>query len=224
MDRRQFTGAAAAAIGLSLGGAALAAKPPANWDDLVRVDSKRLSYVYLLPGASFKQYTKVMLDPTQIAFRKDWQKDYNSTTRALSSRITDADVERAIAQGGKAATDIFAKAFAAGGYPVVTAPGPDALLVRTAIVNLHVSAPDKMTSGRTRTYANEAGSATLVIEVMDSVSGAILGRAVDSRLAGDRSFVMNRNSATNRADFRFVAQDWAKDAVSGLNELKRLAA
>jgi hypothetical protein len=222
MDRRQFA-VAAATLALAGGGAALAAKPPATWDDLVRVESKRLNYVYVLPGADFRAYTKVMLDPTQIAFRKDWRKDYNSTTRGLSSRVSDADVEKAVAQGGQAATAIFARAFAAGGYPVVNLPGPDVLRVRTAVINLSVSAPDMRTAGRSRTYSNEAGSATLVVEVMDSVSGAILGRAVDSRLAGDHSYMMNRNSATNRSDFRFVAEDWAKDSVKGLNELKRLS-
>ena len=164
-----------------------------------------------------------MLDPTQVAFKKNWQKDYNRTTSGLSRRVTDADVEKAVVEGGKAATEIFAKAFADGGYPVVTEPGPDVLRLRTAVVNLHVSAPDTQVAGRSRTYANEAGSATVVIEAMDSVSGAILGRAVDSRVAGDNSYIMSRTSATNRADFRFVAQDWAKDAVKGLNELKRLS-
>jgi hypothetical protein len=222
MDRRQFT-IAAAALALAGGSAALAAKPPATWDDLVRVDSKRLSYVYLLPGASFRPYTKVMLDPTEIAFRKSWQRDYNSTTRGLSTRISDADVERAITEGGKAASEIFARAFAAGGYPVVTQPGPDVLRVRTAVVDLSVTAPDKMTAGRSRTYGGEAGSATLIVEVRDSVSDAILGRAVDSQVAGDHSYMMSRNRATNRSDFRYVAEDWAKDSVKGLNELKRLS-
>jgi hypothetical protein len=218
---RQFTVAAVAALALAGGSAALAAKPPATWDDLVRVQSKRLNYVYLLPGADFRPYTKVMLDPTEIAFKKNWQRDYNSTKRGVSTRISDADVERAIADGGKAATEIFARAFADGGYPVVTQPGPDVLRVRTAVINLSVSAPDTMSAGRSRSYSGEAGSATLVVEARDSVSGAVLGRAVDGRLAGDNSYMMSRNRVTNRSDFRNVATSWAKDSVNGLNELKR---
>ena len=224
MDRRQFAIAAVAALALASGGAALAATPPpAAWDNLVRVPSKQFKYVYLLPGADFRAYTKVMLDPTEVAFKKNWQKDYNSTTSGLSRRITDADVEKAVTEGGKTATETFARAFVAGGYPVVTEPGPDVLRVRTSVINLSVSAPDTMSAGRSRTFAREAGSATLVVEAMDSVSGAILGRAVDSRIAGDRSYMMRRNSVTNRSDFSAVVQDWAKDAVKGLSELKRLA-
>jgi hypothetical protein len=223
VDRRQFATAAFAAVALASAGAALSASPPATWDDLVRVNSKRLKYVYILPGADFRAYTKVMLDPTQVAFKKDWKRDYNSSTRGLSRRISDQDIETAIARASKSATEIFAQAFAAGGYPVVAQPGPDVLRVRTAVVDLDVTAPDKMTAGRSRTYANEAGFATLVIEAMDSVSGAILGRAVDSRVAGDNSYMMNRSTVTNRSDFRRVAETWAKSSVNGLNELKALS-
>jgi hypothetical protein len=176
-----------------------------------------------LPGADFRAYSKVILDPTQIAFKKNWKRDYNSTTTGLSSRINDSDIEKAIANGGQAASQIFNQTFAAGGYAIVTEPGADVLRVRTAVINLSVSAPDMGSAGRSRTYSNSAGSATLVVEVADSVSGAILGRAVDSRVAGDYSYMINRNSMTNRSDFAAVAKTWAKQCVGGLDELKRLS-
>ena len=46
--------------------------PAAKLDGLVRVKSKRLDVVYLQPGADFRSYTKVMLDPTEVAFAKNW--------------------------------------------------------------------------------------------------------------------------------------------------------
>ena len=221
MNRRRF--AITALTAFALGGAtkALAASPPAEWDGLSRVKSSRLQNVYLLPGADFRPFTKVMLDRTEIAFRKNWQREFNSrTSRGLSGRITDADIEQMVDDGGKAATDIFSQAFAAGGFPVVNAAGPDVLRVRTAVVNLTVTSPDRMTAGRSRTYSGEAGTATLVIEARDSVSGALLGRAVDSQVAGDSSIFLNRTQMSNRADFRALAQRWARTAVSGLQQLK----
>lgn len=223
MDRRQLAVSVIAVLAFASAGPALAASPPATWDDLVKVKSKRLNYVYLLPGADFRAYTKVILGPTQIAFKKNWQRDYNSTTRGLGARVTDEMVERTIADGGKAASEIFAKAFADGGYSIVTEPGADVLLIRTAVINLSITAPDTRSAGRSRTYAGEAGSATLVVEAVDSVSGAILGRAVDSQVAGDYSYMINRNSMTNRSDFALVAKEWARDCVNGLGELKRLS-
>jgi len=219
IDRRHMTLAAASLLAAAPMAPALAAKAPADWDGLVRVKSKRMEFVYLAPGADFRPYTKVSLDPTELAFRKNWQRDYNSTAVGLSGRISDSDVQRVIAEGGKAATAIFTQAFSEGGYPVTTAPGPDVIRVRTAVVNLTVSAPDMKTSGRSRTFSQEAGQASFVVEARDSMTGALLGRAVDHRLAGDTGAWM-RNSVTNKGDFRVLVKQWAKNAVVGLNTLK----
>src|SRR6478672_4184864 len=106
------------------------AAPPDSWDGLVKVKSKRLDLAYLQPGADFRGYTKVMLDPTEVAFRKNWQKEYNSTSRNLSGNISDRDVQDAVAEGITKSSDIFAKAWEKGGYPIVSAPGPDVLRVK----------------------------------------------------------------------------------------------
>jgi len=224
MNRREIGFALAAAVAASVAVGPLAAKePPAEWDGLVRKSSKRLRYVWLAPNADFRGYRSVMLDPTQIAFDKNWRRDYNNTQRNPSAWINDADIEKAVSEAGRAASEIFAKAFADGGYAIVTAPGPDVLRVTTAVVNIRVPAPQKMTAGRSQTYANEAGSATLLVEARDSVTGALLGRAADARVAGDNSMIMRRSTVSNRADFRMLVQRWAKASVEGLNELKNLA-
>jgi len=220
MNRRRFAMLTLAVATIGGSSVSLAASPPANWDGLTLVKSAKFRYVYLLPGANFRPYAKVMLDPTEIAFKKNWARDYNNTKRSLSSRITDADVENAVQEGGKVATEIFSQAFSAGGFPVVTTPGDDVIRMRTAVVNLDVTAPDKMTSGRSRTYAGEAGTATLVIEARDSVSNALLARVIDPQVAGDSGFMMSRSSVMNRGDFRELAQRWAKSTVSGLQQLK----
>src|SRR5215469_16035588 len=101
MNRRCFAVMAVAAV-VGGAGVAIAADAPTNWDGLTLVNSTKLQYVYLLPGADFSRYTKVMLDPTEISFKKNWARDYNnSTMRSLSHRITDADVERVVQEGGK---------------------------------------------------------------------------------------------------------------------------
>jgi hypothetical protein len=224
MHRRQFAILALAGAALpTVAGPAAAAEPPANWDGLVKVKSKRMRYVWLLPGADFRGYGKVMLDPTEIAFKKNWQRDFNRTTVGLQGRVTDAQVKRIIDEGGPAATELFAKAYAAGGYPVVTEAGPDVLRIRTGIINLSVTAPDRMTAGRSRSFSEEAGYATLVIEARDSMTSALLGRAVDPRVAGDNTMAMIRNSVTNRADFRYLGEQWAKASVAGLKVLKELS-
>jgi len=221
MDRRHFAFAAASLLALAQAPSALAArqKAPTTWDGLVRVKSKRLDYVYLLPGADFRGYTKVMLDPTELAFEKNWLRDYNSSRMGLSGRLTERDVREAIAKAAPVAGEILAEACREGGYPVVTEGGPDVLRLRTGVVNISVNAPDVNTAARSRSFAGEAGYATLVVEVRDSVSGAMLGRAVDGKIAGDNGALI-RNRVTNRSDFRQIMKRWASTSVQGLSELK----
>jgi hypothetical protein len=222
MLRRRTIGLAGlgAAALLACGPLALAAKPPPNWDNLVRVQSKKLPYVYLAPGADFRAYHKVMLDPTEIAFEKNWQRDYNrDATGGLSGRISDSEMQKTIQKGVSAANDIFAQAFTEAGYPVVTEPGPDVLRVRIGLLDLSVTAPDRKSAGRNYNFAGEAGYATLVVEVRDSQSNALMGRAVDRKVAGDLSSAW-RTSVSNRADFRVLVKNWAKTSAQGLEELK----
>jgi hypothetical protein len=212
--------ALAAAIGAAGATPAMAAKPPTQWDGMAQVKSKKLKLVYLAPEADFRGYKKVMLDPTEIAFKKNWARDYNSTRRDLSGRVSDDEVEKVVLKGVEVSNDLFAQAFTEAGWPVVTAAGPDVLRVRTGLMNLSVTAPERNTAGRSQTYAGEAGYATLVVEARDSMTGALLGRAVDGRVAGDNGSLM-RNRVTNRADFRNLVKTWAKHSAVGLQELAR---
>ena len=76
--------------------------------------------------------------------------------------------------------------------------------------------------GRTRNYSEEAGSGTLVIEVRDSQTNALLGRAIERRVAGDNGPWL-RTSASNRADFDRLFRRWAETSAQGLVELKALS-
>jgi hypothetical protein len=159
-----------------------------------------------------------MLDPTEVAFEKNWLRDYNSRA-SFSMRLSDADAQRMLQTVQTGFEDIFRKVYSDAGYPITDTPGPDVLRVRTAVVNLNVVAPDTMSAGRSRTFSREAGGASVVIEVRDSQSNALLGRAVDSQIVGDDGTLI-RNSVTNRSDFQRVFTRWAKISAEGFAELK----
>ena len=199
--------------------ATLAAEPPTTWDDLKLAKSSRSARLYLLPGANFQPYTKVMLDPTEVAFRKNWVRDYNRSSGTVSRRITDDDVNRVIKEVSSNFGDIFADEYQKAGYQVVQTPGPDVLRVRTGVIDLAVNSPDVRSANRTYSASWEAGEATLVVEGRDSQTGALLGRALDRRLAGDTMPYL-RNSVTNKADFKILFRKWAKASIEGLNRLK----
>jgi hypothetical protein len=194
--------------------------PAGEADGLTKVQSKRLDVVMLRPGSDFRIYTKVKIDPVEVAFRKNWLRDYNRSARA-GSRISEDEAQRVIAEASATSHEIFERAYAKAGYQVTEESGPDVLRLRTGIVDLAIHAPDK-TQGRSRTFANEAGVATLVIEARDSVSGALLGRAFDRKIMGE-SGSLYRTRVTNRVDFEELLAIWAKASVRGLDELKALS-
>ena len=97
------------------------------------------------------------------------------------------------------------------GFEVVSEPDYDVLLIRAAIIDLDVTAPDTSSAGRSRTYTADSGSATLYIELYDSVSGQIIGRAIDRQAARNPGDMMRWTTrASNTADARRVFRGWAE--------------
>lgn len=192
---------------------------PENWDGMVRVKAKHVDLAYLRPQADFRGYTKVMLDPTEVAFRKNWKRDLNMDS---ASRVTDADARRILDEARDGFQKLFSEAYQKAGYQVVTTPGPDVLRLSTGVLDLDVEAPDTMEPGITRTYTHEAGGATLVLEARDSLSGSLLGRAIDGKDTSDFGPHL-RNRATNAGDFERLFRDWADRSVKSLGELKALS-
>jgi len=86
-----------------------------------------------------------------------------------------------------------------------------------------VTAPDNMTSGRSRTYTVESGHATLFLEVRDSTTGALLGRALDKRATRDTGRIQTSNRVTNLSDFKVLFRQWADISIKGFNELRELS-
>jgi hypothetical protein len=163
-----------------------------------------------------------MFDPPQVAFAKNWQRDYNRSTHSLSGRISDSDIRAAVDNATSSVSKIFPERFAQEGYQVVSQPGPDVLRLSLAVVDLTVNAPDTMVAGRVSTYAFDAGAATFAVEARDSLTNQLLGRAIDRREAGEGP-TYRRTYTSNVADFEALFDTWARNAARGLNELKAMS-
>jgi hypothetical protein len=216
-----------AAIAAILGGAPIAAQAanvPATWDNLVLVKAKDLKAVYLLPGADFRPYTKIMLDPTEVDFVKGWVKYINQSYGAAFNPTDNADAVAIAKQVRIGFDQIFAKAFTKAGWQVVTEPGPDVLRLSTSVYNLFISAPNTVTtSGGSSVRTLEAGQASVLIEARDSETGQVIGRVLDVQNAGTRDENIPRNSVGNRADFGMVFDRWADICIKGIEHLKSLS-
>jgi hypothetical protein len=197
---------------------ALAATSP-ELDGLVEVKPKRMDEAWLLPGADFRPYSAVLIDMPDVAFDKDWMRNMNET-RSLSHRVSQEDAAKIAAATRAGLVEVFQEEFRKAGYSIATAPGAGVLRLSPAIIRLYINAPDIMAPGRSQTYTIDAGEATLVLKARDSVSGALLGMAVDRREARGTGFVTWTSSVTNRSDFRRLFQQWAMICIKGLDELK----
>jgi hypothetical protein len=201
----------------------VAAQQPAateSWDGLVPVEARRIDAAFLLPGADFRPYAKVMLDQPEVAFRQNWMRDVNRS-RTAGGRVGERDAARILDTVSASTIDIFTRAFTDAGFEVVTRDGPDVLRIGTGVVNLVVNAPDTMSAGRATTFTTNAGEATLVLEARDSQTNALLARIIDRRET--RNIAGRANRVTNTADFRALANDWARIAANRLTVLKELS-
>jgi hypothetical protein len=128
-------------------------------DGLEKIKVKGIDLAYSRPGATLAGYNKLIIDPVEVAFRKDW--DPNRTGSRM--KVDAKDRENIRSGVAKVVQEEFAKEIGKGGtYQIVTEAGPDVLRLRASIADLYVNAPDTMSPGRTRTYTVSAGEMTLV--------------------------------------------------------------
>lgn len=184
------------------------------FDDLVPVKDPKVAMAYINPEADFSVFKRVAIMEPFVAFRSNWQRDQNrSSARNISTR----DMERIKADVATLFERVFSERLEAAGYAVVDVMGDDVLLLRPAIIDLDVTAPDVKTAGRTRNFTASTGAATLYIELYDSVTGDILGRAADRqsvRSAGGN--ISWSNSVSNMADANRMIGRWADRLVGFL--------
>jgi hypothetical protein len=199
--------------------------PAVTPDGLAKVEDAKADLVYRLPGARFDGYTKVALLEPRIAFRKNWQNEINANRDMDQRPVSDHDMQTILDNGRRLLIEEFSRVLTKGGYTVVTDLGPDVLAIRGSILDLDVFAPDPNNMQKTwsQIYTNGSGSATLCVELYDSVTAQLLARAFDQKTnANDDAYTWNtpRNRATNLADGRSALADWAEMLVEGLNRAK----
>lgn len=195
----------------------LADGPEVTEEGLHRVEGTKLAQVYTDPDADFSVYHRVKLLDATVAFRKNWLRDQRSQS-VNRMRVKSSDVERIKKSLAELFREVFTTALQEGGFEVTDESAEDVLLIRPAIVNLDVNAPDTMSAGRTTSYTQSAGEMTLYVEAYDSVTGDLLAKAIDRRADRYSSYYTWTNSVTNRAAATRILKGWAEIMVNALNE------
>jgi hypothetical protein len=195
---------------------------PSTQEGLVRVETKAVNAAYRRPDALLTGYNKLLLQPVDVQFAKNWKPDSSGSALYQMNRVDREKIKSDLAQGF---ADIVRQELGKGGYSLVTEPAQDVLEVRAAIVNLYITAPDvsMQTGGRTRVYTTDAGQMTLILELHDSVTGELLARAYDRRSASRGTWTWT-TSVSNSADARRIMSSWASALRSALDASRAAAA
>jgi hypothetical protein len=175
-----------------------------NEEGLVRVGIEGIQQVYARPGAKLSGYTKVMLDPISVSFRRDW--DPRPGGQAVSP-----SEKQAIRDGlARELREAFTKELERSGhYQVVTTPAADVLRIQADVRDLYINAPDVPRAADIHTYTVSVGEMTLVAEIRDAPSGDLIARIVDHRRDPDSPWLELTTRVENVAAAQRAAARWA---------------
>jgi len=187
--------------------------PQVTYDGLHLVPDSKVALAWVDPDADFSIYKRFAILDCQVAFKKDWQNQH---------RLSDKDAQRIKEGVAKLFRDVFVQVLEEkDGYEVVDGAGPDVLLLRPAIIDLEITAPDRMQAGRSTNFVASAGSAVLFIELYDSVSGDILARALDRTTPRNTGFMNLGNRVENSAEARRAFTAWARLLRDRMDEIQK---
>lgn len=187
-----------------------------TFDGLHEVLNASADKAWARPGVDFSIYTKIKLEGAGIEYRPGGQ---TGRTRMARSRGGPYEVtESQKIRFEKTVAEAFRDELAKGGrFSLVEEAGPDVLLVRGALLDVVSYVPPGDTAGRVDVYLSSVGEATLVLELRDSITNAILARAIDRDAADDMSGGLREsNRVTNAAEVRRLVRRWARSLREGL--------
>jgi hypothetical protein len=173
-------------------------------EGLVKVKVAGLQQVYARPDADLSSYDKVMLDPIEIAFRKDWRPEPSGTPISAAekqqireglARVLREELNRELSRSGR--------------YRLVTDPADDVLRIKAEIRDLYIAAPDVPRPGIVRNYTLSAGEMTLVAELRDAPTGDLIARIIDHRRDPESPWLELTTRIDNIAAARRAASHWA---------------
>jgi hypothetical protein len=215
----------ATAAALALGGCAakestIQTGPDAEvtFDGLNRVDNSAFTDAWADPDIDFSRYSKFIAGGATFEFRA--VKKSSRTTRSGSSSnefwIDDASKIKLEEEVSAVFQEELAKSER---FTETDTPGPDVIIIRGALHDIVSRVPPEYI-GRSDIYLSSVGEATIILEVVDSMSGEVIGRAVERRAAqraGGQA--MLSSTVTTWAEVRRMARGWATKLRDGMDSI-----
>ncbi|MDH4124310.1 MAG: DUF3313 domain-containing protein [Gammaproteobacteria bacterium] len=188
----------------------------ATFDGLYPVKGGRMDKAWARPDFSLEPYSKVMLQGVGIEYRPGGETGRTYYATSTGRHFEMSDKQKAAFQ--QVMSEAFVAELAKGEhFEIVTESGPDVLLIRGALLDVVSYVPPEQ-PGNSEIFLSRVGEATLVLEIRDSQTEAILLRAIDRRAAESSAMnFTNSNRVTNTAEARRLAQAWARILREGLD-------
>jgi len=222
---------AVAAAGLCIGIGMAAPKQPqiqtganaeVTADGLVRVKKSVADAAWVKPDFDLTPYKKLMIVSGGVSFKK--LKPVSTFQARNESEFPVSEENQQMFK------DILREEFTRElsklkRYQIVDKPGPDVLMLIGAVVNVSSNVPPDIDSaqfgGRGGVYLTSVGEATLIIELRDSQSNEVLGRAADGR-ASESPFAFEVNKVTGWNEVHRLAQAWASLVRQRLEDIEKV--
>ena len=186
-------------------------------DGLELREVRGLDEVWVRPGTDFGQFRTLLIEPVEVAFDPHWD------PRRTGSRLPMREADRERIRND--AAELFDRTFQreierSNRFELVTTAGADTLVFQPRIVDLFINAPeDRTTPGIRRTFVSEFGRVTLIGELRDAETGAILARIADREIARATRDLEFADRFTNEREGQRVFSRWARTLVDRLDGL-----
>lgn len=180
---------------------------------LVRAPSRTFDELYRRVGPDLTAYRQVVLDAPRVEFTKDWLQRMNES-RGVTRRVESADAAEIADRMAIAVSEAIRQALAAQGYEIVAAAAVGVLRLSPSVTDLYVNAPYVPAPGiDVGIVHQDAGEATMRLEISDAATGAVLARIVDRDAARTVGGYERATSVSNLFWFEGMFRRWADDCV-----------
>lgn len=191
----------------------------ASFDGLVPITVAGLDNAWARPDANLSAYTKIMLEDADIQYQP-------TKAAALQYDKPLSQIEYPISEEGRARlqkllSDTFTGEMGKSElFTLVHEAGPDVLMVRISMLDVVSMLPPEG-SEPSAIFLDSVGEATLVVEIYDSQSHAILARATDRRAADSPAWKITTSRVDSWSEVEGLVASWASILRSALEGVKQ---
>jgi hypothetical protein len=184
-----------------------------TYDGLVPVRDTNLEFAWVKPDMPLSAFDQVMLERPELQFRA--VRPISGTVSQVQSRTEFPISEDSRQKLADIVDEKFREELAQSTHYRLTAqPGPSVLVLKPSLLDIVSHVPPEPV-GRSDIYLDSVGEATLVVEIVDSVSGETLARAADRRAAEPPGTMgtfgaLYSSPVTTWQEVRRLADRWAR--------------